>query len=126
MLVAYADDDMDDFEVVAHMFLEIDSSTRCINAANGRELLKLLDDLTVLPNLILLDINMPNMDGMSCLKMLRADKRFKDIPVYIYSNGTSPVDEARCRKLGATDYVRKHFSIPDMRRFLQSLVSQYA
>lgn len=126
MLIAYADDDIDDFSIVSETLAEIDSRTRCINAMNGQEMLNLLENLTVLPDVILLDINMPYMDGMSCLRAIRANTRFEGVPVYMYTNGKNPVDEAHCRALGATDYIVKHFSHDDMRHFFQGLVKKYA
>jgi CheY-like chemotaxis protein len=122
MLVAYAEDDIDDFNTVAEVLSEIDSSIECINASNGLELLDILESGTVLPDVILLDFNMPAMDGKSCLKAIRADERFHGVPVYVYSTGANPRDEAHCLELGATDYIKKQTSIVAMRNFLHELV----
>jgi len=64
----------------------------------------------VVPNLILLDIDMPGMNGYEALKLLKADKQYSDIPVIIVSAKNSEVDELEGFDLGAIDYVAKPFS----------------
>ena len=57
------------------------------------------------PDAILLDVMMPGMDGLEVLRRIRAEPRFADIPVIIYSGGMGHEDEAR--RLGAADVVIK-------------------
>lgn len=59
------------------------------------------------PDLILLDIILPKMDGISMLKMLREDPRGKDIPVIILSNVTDQGKVSEAMKLGVYDYIVK-------------------
>jgi DNA-binding response OmpR family regulator len=59
------------------------------------------------PNLILLDVILPKMDGVEMLKKLRQDKRGKDIKVIILSNLSDPAKESTARELGVIDYIIK-------------------
>jgi DNA-binding response OmpR family regulator len=68
----------------------------------------------VKPDLIILDIAMPGMDGISVLKMIRNDKKTKDIPVIIASAKTTPADIAAGMAAGAQDYVPKPFNADDL------------
>ena len=59
------------------------------------------------PDLILLDIVLPGMDGWEVLRRLKEKKHLKDIPVLIISNLGEPGDITKGRKAGATDYIIK-------------------
>ncbi|MCL2224967.1 MAG: response regulator [Defluviitaleaceae bacterium] len=66
----------------------------------------------VKPDLILLDIEMPEMDGFQVLEQLRQEKDYKNIPVVFLTGVRSPEVEARCFESGAVDFVTKPFSTP--------------
>ena len=77
-------------------------------ASSGKNLFKLLSKIT--PSLILLDVEMPEEDGYSIIKKLKADENTSDIPVIFLSGKNSPDDETKGLELGAIDYVMKPFS----------------
>jgi len=66
----------------------------------------------VIPDLILLDIEMPEMNGYEAIKKLKADKRWKDIPVIFLTAIDDPDNELEGLDLGAVDYVTKPFFAP--------------
>ena len=66
----------------------------------------------VKPNLILLDIEMPEMDGFQVLEQLMSDKEYKNIPVIFLTGVRSPEVEARGFENGAVDFITKPFSTP--------------
>lgn len=74
-------------------------------AGDGEEGKKLLSSLR--PDLILLDILLPRMDGYSFLQWIRSDSKAKDIPVIIFSNLSQKEEIERGYKLGADDYIIK-------------------
>jgi len=122
MMILYAEDDVDDFFLVAEVLGKIDSSIECINAINGRDLLDMLDGMYTQPDLILLDVNMPTMDGISCLKELRSNPRFTGIPVHVFSTSTDPRQVRQCVELGAVEYKTKPADISDLTSYLANLV----
>jgi len=67
------------------------------------------------PDLILLDIMMPGIDGFEVLERLKASPATADIPVVILSARTGSDDWARGIELGAADYLTKPFDIPDVK-----------
>jgi putative two-component system response regulator len=74
---------------------------------------KLFDFLShVTPDLILLDIEMPDMNGYDAIKQLKGDKRYADIPVIFVTAKTDEGSELEGLALGAIDYVTKPFSAP--------------
>lgn len=61
------------------------------------------------PDLILLDLIMPNKDGFEVLQELASDQELKKIPVLVFSTLSQEKDIARAKELGARDYVNKSF-----------------
>lgn len=74
---------------------------------SGRQALQFLAANS--PDLILLDLNMPFMDGYEVMKHIKADPRIADIPVVFLSAEKDAVTEARCLELGAVDFLPKPF-----------------
>lgn len=64
------------------------------------------------PVLILLDIDMPEADGYTAIKILKSDTKTKDIPVIFLTGMSDSVDEEKGRTLGAVDYITKPFDPP--------------
>ena len=60
-----------------------------------------------LPELILLDLRLPKMDGFELLAKIRSDKRTRDIPVVVLSSSQHKKDMDRCRELGASAFITK-------------------
>ena len=76
-----------------------------IIAADGREGLKKIKEIQ--PDLILLDIVMPEMSGLEVMEAKQRIETIKDIPIIIISNSGQPVEISRAQKLGAEDWIVK-------------------
>ena len=68
----------------------------------------------ILPDLILLDINMPEMDGYEVCKELKADERFHDIPVIFISANNDVFDKVKAFSIGGVDYITKPFQVEEV------------
>ena len=79
-------------------------------ASSASKLFSILENVT--PDLILLDIGMPETDGYEAMKRLKANPCFADIPVIFVTAKDDDSSEMECFDLGAVDYVRKPFSGP--------------
>ncbi|SRR5581483_1889687 len=77
---------------------------------NGEEALKRLMSLEPLPEIILLDVNMPRLDGFAVLKAVRGDPRLRAIPVIMMSSSRAEADVRRAHELGANSYLYKTLS----------------
>ncbi len=84
--------------------------TQC--ASTGKEALSRLNNF--FPDLILLDIIMPQMTGHEVCKQLHHSVRFKDIPIIFLTSKGSPEDISEGLKLGAVDYITKPFSVLEL------------
>ncbi len=123
--IVVADDDSDD-----HFFLEeamraSNIQSNLISVYNGSELLDLLHTRgsyatapSIKPDLVLLDLNMPVLDGFTALKQIKKNSHLKDIPVYIFTTSRRDADRKACEQLGADDF----FSKPSEFGLLQQMV----
>ncbi len=82
-------------------------------AENGVEALEALEDR--LPDLILMDVQMPEMDGLEATKRIRADSRFSSIPILALTAHVLPEERKRCEDAGMDDYVPKPFKPGELR-----------
>ncbi len=121
MLVLYAEDDIEDYSLFLEVLEFIQPRVECVNVINGVEVLKFLDDCVLLPDYIFLDINMPAMDGKICLKAIKRDARFKNIPVVIYTTSRNRLDQEFCIELGVLAYVPKPNTISEAKAALQKI-----
>lgn len=95
-LILSIDDDPDDIAMLKDAFDSLQVNYRLVEAHNGEEGVKALQQLSdagTLPCLIVLDINMPKMDGREAFNAIRKESRFAEIPVVIFSTSSSPMDK---------------------------------
>jgi len=90
-----------------------------VEASSGFEALRLLPRENV--DLILTDINMPDINGLELISYLRNNPNYKNIPVFIISTEGSAKDIEKGKQLGADEYLVKPFSPA----ILQQLIGQY-
>lgn len=123
ILITLADDDEDDRLFFTDAFEELKINTNVNTVNNGRELLNYLNHpKTVLPNIIFLDLNMPILNGIDCLKEIKRDDKFKDIAIAIYSTSSSDQDVENTFVLGANIYIKKPSNFNELKRILSDVV----
>ena len=64
-------------------------------------------DVSAMPQLVLLDLKLPQMDGLEVLRRLRAEKRTRNLPVVVFTSSSEEEDVISSYSLGANSYVRK-------------------
>lgn len=93
------DDDQDDLYFFSKALEEFDVEINLITATDGMLAFEKLK--SGVPDVILLDLNMPRMNGMAFLRSIKKIKHLKDVPVIIYTTNISIFDETEALKLGA-------------------------
>lgn len=111
--ILLAEDDEDDQELIHMAFNKVTSEHDIKFANNGQEALDILQRHSVLPCLIILDMNMPMMNGLQTLKALRSEPKFAKVPIVILT--TSDREDIRKKSYtdGAADYFIKPVSFKD-------------
>lgn len=81
-------------------------------ARSGEQALKMLEKNV--PDLILLDLKMPGMDGFKLLSSIKEDERFKDVAVFILTADNQDESMNKALSMGAVDFIKKPFTPGDM------------
>ena len=121
--ILLVEDDTEEVEL-ARAALELDSArVRVLVAHDGVEALGVLNRETEnqRPSLILLDLNMPRMDGRETLRRLKADPALCGIPVVVLTTSTSPADVRECYDLQASAFVTKPMGLARFREAVRSV-----
>ncbi len=116
--IVMADDDPDDRLLMKEALAEIELPNVINFVEDGAELMdylyqrgRFLVDKVIKPNLILLDLNMPRMDGHEALRLIKSDPVLRRIPVIVLTTSKLEVDVAKTYDLGVNSYISKpaHF-----------------
>jgi CheY-like chemotaxis protein len=122
--ILVADDDPDDTLLLCEAIVEIDKSVIYHVTKNGKELLDvLINNKIETPQIVLLDINMPIMDGWSCLLELKKHETYKDIPVIMCSTSIAQADVRKALEYGAFAFYVKPNSYLLLKDFLLILIN---
>jgi len=124
LTVMAVDDDQDDLDLFKQVLLELDQKVNLIVAYNGKEAIERLSKLDQKPDVIFLDYNMPLMNGMECLSVIKKDPLLKYIPILMHSTNLSNQEINECEMLGATILLKRNtFSnmVSDLRSILADI-----
>jgi CheY-like chemotaxis protein len=116
-----ADDDQDDADLFQEALRNIDKSIELSAANNGKDALRKLNQHLSVPEIIFLDINMPEMDGWDCLMNIKKNERFKNIPVVMFSTSSTSINGKKAIQSGAAGYLEKPTSYLKLKDFLEEL-----
>ena len=118
------DDDLDDQEVFLMTLEKIDKNIECLTANNGVEALSLLTAKeTILPDYIFLDVNMPKMNGIECLRNIKDLSYLNKCKIFMYSTTSETSVVEKSKKLGATDFIVKPASPAKLKETLSIILA---
>jgi CheY-like chemotaxis protein len=126
------DDDRDDQEFLIEAIKETKVECDVICASNGIQLIDILtkknqyeDNCSKLPDLIILDLNMPLMDGYEVLKIVKGDKNLKDIPICVLTTSHHESDKIKSINYGANGFYSKPMSATGLQKIVKEIFSNY-
>jgi CheY-like chemotaxis protein len=127
-IIAIAEDDQDDRVLTRDAFAESRLNPELVFFGDGEALMTYLHasisgvaDAGALPAMILLDLNMPKVDGREALEAIRSDPRLKHLPVIVISTSRSDLDVVDLYQRGANAFIRKPSSFDQLVQALNAL-----
>lgn len=123
-LFLYADDDPDDRQLLAEVFADYAAILELVTFPDGLRLLEYvaaLEPLQPQPGLIILDRNMPVLDGIGTLRRLRAQPRYDEVPIVLFTTSNQPHEAQQARQLGA-GFVTKPLSIAQVQQLVDQML----
>ncbi len=123
--ILFGEDDPDEEEFLKEIFSAIDPTLSLTFYNSGRKLLASIENIPdeKLPGLIVLDYNMPELNGAEILKELKRHQRYEAIPKIIWSTSGSDHYKKLCLDSGAQEYVIKPSSIGQLESVARHLLS---
>lgn len=92
---------------------KLESDAKVIPTSNGEQALQWLGETPELPDVIFLDLNMPRLNGLEFLAILKADDRLKFIPTVVLTTSSNKKDLLACYEIGVAGYILKPLQYAD-------------
>jgi two-component system response regulator len=132
--ILLADDDIDEhiffkeainkINVVGHNVISVYDGLQLIDYLLKRGMYK--NSKSVLPDIIVIDLNMPTMDGIEAVKSIKAEPLIAEIPIYMLSASTNVTDVNTCRELGCAGYLQKQKNNDKLTRIIETILEKEA
>ncbi len=123
--IILADDDEDDRLFFTDAFDELKMQTKVSTFNDGVYLMEYLNQQdAIMPHLLFLDLNMPRKSGIECLKEIKANSKFKNITIAIYSTSASEEDIEDTFVKGANIYIKKPSDFKKLKKVLSNVVTR--
>lgn len=122
-LIVSAEDDEDDRYLLQESFEQAPRNFSLVFAHNGDEAWQLLTQDSVWPSLLLLDINMPGLNGLALLERIRNDEKLRTLPVLILTTSDDEKVVEKAYRLGVNGYVVKPSQFEQLEHFWISVES---
>ena len=123
-MVMYVDDDEDDRDIFTEVIRAVRPDLQLILAKDGTDALAKLQTFSN-PICMYIDMNMPKMNGMQLLALLKQQPQFKSIPAYILTTALTPGQSMELKNLGANDYLIKPSSFDEFKNLLRSSLEKF-
>jgi len=121
--ILLADDDEDDRMFFSEAISELKMTNELTLFEDGKDLMNyLVNPESELPHILFLDLNMPYKNGLECLKEIRADHRFKEVSIAIYSTSSSESDIEDTFIEGANIYIKKPNDFSELKRVIKEVL----
>ncbi len=112
----------DNKAMIRFLFNKLTIKYNVFCSLNGVEALKKLQNLPIIPDLILSDIMMDKMDGFAFIKVISEQDKYKHIPIIFLTAKSTPTDRIKGLKLGAIDFISKPFSFEELSHKIETVL----
>jgi CheY-like chemotaxis protein len=122
--IIYVDDDEDDRDIFTEVMRSVDPTIELVLAKDGADVLEKLQVMKH-PICMFIDMNMPKMNGLQLLKILKNDLGLSPIPVFILTTALTPNQTKEIKTTGAHDYLIKPSNFEDFKNLLKNNLAKY-
>ncbi|MDV7186832.1 response regulator [Lutibacter sp. TH_r2] len=120
------EDDMIEIMKFNRTISSLQLNHKIIEAKNGEEALDILNEKNRIPDIILLDLNMPKMNGIEFLNILKKDDVLKYIPTIILTTSSNRKDMLECYKIGIAGYIIKPLKFENYVKNIERLLNYWS
>jgi CheY-like chemotaxis protein len=121
--IVYVDDDEDDRDIFREVMRDVNPNLKLVLAKDGQDALTKLRELN--PICLFIDMNMPKMNGLQLLTILKEDPVLAEIPAFILTTALTPNQTHELKSLGAYDYLIKPSSFEDFKNLLRNNLAKH-
>jgi response regulator RpfG family c-di-GMP phosphodiesterase len=125
MNILFIEDDMIENMKFERTLSKIQSKHNIVEAKNGEQALDVLKSSQSLPDIILLDLNMPRMSGIEFLTILKANTHYKFLPTIILTTSENRADLLECYRIGIAGYVLKPLKYEDYEKKIKTVLEYW-
>lgn len=125
------EDSNEDFRMLQRLMRRMAVQNPIHRCTNGDEVLELLyqqkiqPKVALRPSVILLDLNLPGIDGREVLERLKQDECFKEIPIVVFTTSSNPKDIELCYQKGANGYLVKPMDAQELKKTIRAFVDYW-
>lgn len=117
-----ADDDHDDQILLKEAIEDFEYPPLTVMVSDGCQLIAALEN-DMFPDLVIVDLNMPNKNGLECLLEIRSNVKFARLPVIVLSTSKDPHDIEACFNSGANLFFSKPYTFKELKTLVHSILS---
>ena len=124
--ILFIEDDFIESMKFKRVLKTLEMNHRIIEAGNGEEALFILTDKEIIPDIILLDLNMPKINGLEFLRILKNDDKLRYIPTIVFTTSNNHRDILECYKIGIAGYILKPLKYEDYQVIVKKTLNYWA
>ncbi|BAY15528.1 response regulator receiver protein [Nostoc sp. HK-01] len=129
-LLLIVEDSNEDFEALHRLLQRSPMKISIQRCVNGEQALAFLyrtgnyrdREISLMPGLIVLDLNLPGTDGREVLRQIKQDDHLKIVPVVVFTTSNNPKDIEDCYRYGVNSYIVKPINFEQLKRDIQTLI----
>lgn len=124
--ILFIEDDFIESMKFKRVLKTLELNHRIIEAGNGEEALSILTGKEIIPDIILLDLNMPKVNGLEFLRILKNDEKLRYIPTIIFTTSNNHRDILECYRIGIAGYILKPLKYEDYQVIVKKTLDYWA
>ncbi|MBS1535937.1 MAG: response regulator [Bacteroidetes bacterium] len=124
--ILFVEDDLIEVMKFNRVLEKLQMNHQITEANNAEVALQMLREKKCSPDLIILDLNMPKINGIEFLSMLKKDPLFKYIPIIILTTSTNQRDVKECFEIGIAGYLLKPLKYDDYVQIVENLLNYWS